>query len=134
MAVPQWTPDLSVGNDVLDGHHQTLFTLLAEIDAGITAGLGEDWARAICQRLTEYMGYHFREEEALQEAAGFPFLQFHRGSHQAIAMRLSALLGGLGQQSLAQVMADIRDFLADWLTHHIEIEDFEYKPYLSQLG
>lgn len=134
MALPQWTPDLSVGNDVLDGHHQTLFQLLAEIDAGIAAGRDEDWARAVCGRLTDYMDYHFREEEALQEAAGFPFLQFHRGSHQAIAMRLSALLSGLGQRPLPQVMIDIRDFLADWLSHHIEIEDFEYKPYLSQHG
>lgn len=134
MSVPQWTPDLSVGHDVLDEHHRTLFELLTELTTGRIAGYDETWARSIGDRLTAYVDYHFREEEALLEAAGFPFLQFHRGSHQAIAMRMRALLDGLGQRPLAGVLTDVQDFLADWLSHHIEIEDFEYKPYLSRQG
>lgn len=131
MGTSQWTVDLSVGHDVLDEHHRTLFDLLAELNAGkLTAT--EAWARGLSDRLMSYMDYHFREEEALLQAAGFPFLQFHRGSHQAIAMRMRGLLDGLGQRPLTEVLAEVEGFLEDWLTHHIEIEDFEYKPYLSQ--
>lgn len=134
MSALRWSADLSVGHEILDKHHQTLFDLLAEIDAGMGNAPGMDWAQGIGARLTDYMDYHFREEEALLEAAGFPFLQFHRGSHQAIAMRLRALLDSLATRPQPEVMAEVRDFLGDWLTHHIEIEDFEYKPYLSSEG
>lgn len=133
MGTSQWTVDLSVGHDILDEHHRTLFGLLAELSAG-KATATEGWARSLSDRLISYTNYHFREEEALLQAAEYPFLQFHRGSHQAIAMRMRGLLDGLGQRPLAEVLAEVEDFLEDWLTHHIEIEDFEYKPYLSQRG
>lgn len=126
----QWTPDLSVGHDVLDGHHQTLFRLLADLTAGMAAMPDEAWARSIGDQLLAYMECHFSEEEALLEAVDYPFLQFHRASHQAISMRMHFLLDGLGLRPLIQVLTDVQNFLADWLSHHIEIEDFEYKPFL----
>lgn len=134
MDTPQWTPSLSVGNDVLDSHHQRLFLLLAELTRGVAAHSDETWARQIGDQLTAYMDYHFRAEEELLAVADYPFLQFHQGSHQAIAMRMRELLAGLGQRPLGEVLAEVQDFLADWLSHHIEIEDFEYKPYLTTSG
>ena len=130
-STPRWTPDLSVGHKELDGHHQTLFDLLARLDHGLETGLGTDWAQAMGQELTAYADYHFQTEEALLEAAGYPFLQFHRASHQAIALRMHALVAQLAGPTLDQAVRDLRDFVADWLAHHIEIEDFEYKPYLD---
>lgn len=130
MDTPKWTLALSVGNDVLDEHHRTLFALLAELSEGMT-GATEDWAMDLGRRLTDYIDYHFREEEAALETAEYPFLAFHRASHMAIAMRMRDLLDGLGKQPLAEVLPDVRDFLADWLSHHIEIEDFEYKSFLA---
>lgn len=134
MDVPQWTPGLSVGHDVLDQHHRALFGLLAELSAGIEQGPDENWARGIGDRLLAYVDYHFREEEALLEAAEYPFLTFHRASHQVIALRMQAVLQGLGRRPLAEVLAELQDFVADWLTHHIEIEDFEYRAFLAPVG
>ena len=131
METPQWTPGLSVGHEMLDEHHRILFRLLAEISQGLTGSGDEDWARGIGAQLLSYMDYHFHAEEALMAAAGYPFLPLHQASHQAIAMRMQALLEPLGQRPMAEVMAGVRDFLGNWLSHHIEIEDFEYRPYLA---
>lgn len=131
MDTPRWTPDLSVGHDVLDEHHQTLFRLLAELDEGLLVPRDRDWLQAISRDLAAYTDYHFRTEEELLEAAGYPFLQFHRASHQAIAMRMHALLERLAEPAQETALAELRDFVADWLSHHIEIEDFEYKPFLA---
>jgi hemerythrin len=116
---------------MLDEHHRILFRLLAEIAQGLESGGGEDWARGIGAQLLSYMDYHFHAEEALLSMAGYPFLPLHHASHQAIALRMRALLAPLGQHPPAEVMAGVRDFLGDWLSHHIEIEDFEYRPYLA---
>lgn len=134
MSTPKWTVGLSVGNEILDEHHRTLFLLLGELASGLDAAKDETWARSIGARLAEYMDYHFREEEAALAAVDYPFLRFHHGSHQAIAMRTHNILSGLGTRPLADVLIELRDFLGDWLTHHIEIEDFEYKPYLAPPG
>ncbi len=134
MKPPQWTAGLSVGHALLDEHHQTLFDLLGELDDGIELGRDEHWAQGLKARLLDYISYHFREEEAALEAVDYPFLQFHRASHQAISMRMHALLDGLGTRPLPQVLGEVRTFLSDWLAHHIEIEDFEYKPYLGAAG
>ena len=130
-STPRWTPDLSVGHKELDRHHQTLFDLLARLDHGLETGQGTDWAQAMGQELTAYADYHFQAEEALLEAADYPFLQFHRATHQPIALRMHALVAQLAGPPLDQAVRDLRDFVADWLAHHIEIEDFEYKPYLD---
>ncbi len=131
MDTPQWTPALSVGHEMLDEHHRILFRLLAEIGRGIDGDDGEAWARDIGAQLLSYMDYHFQAEETLLSVAGYPFLPLHHASHQAIALRVQALLQPLGRHPVRDVMVAVHDFLCDWLSHHIEIEDFEYRPYLA---
>ncbi len=127
-----WTEDLSVGNETLDQHHKRLFALLAEMDlAGAEAG-GFDRVIQIFSQLTDYVAYHFAEEEAMMEKSGFPFVDLHRHSHQTIAMRIADMAAGLDGLNFQRVAGDLRIFLSGWLIHHIEIEDFEYRPYIGK--
>lgn len=127
-----WTQDLSVGNDILDQHHQRLFALLAEIElAGDDVG-GRGTVVQTLRLLTDYIAYHFAEEEAMMEAAGFPFLELHRHSHLTIAMRVADMAAGLNEVNFRKIAGELRGFLSGWLVHHIEIEDFEYRPYINR--
>jgi len=67
-----WTEDMSVGVEVLDGDHQTLFSLLnkmrnAVLGDSTTLVLGE-----VLGELYNYTDYHFKREEAMMLLCGYP--------------------------------------------------------------
>ncbi len=126
-----WTESLSVGNPILDQHHQHLFDLLGQIARIGAGGLGLDTVRAVFDDLNGYIAYHFTEEEAMMERAGFPFLELHKHSHQTIAMRVADLYAELSVANVERVTGELYEFMTGWLVHHIEIEDFEYRPFLA---
>jgi len=128
----EWTENLSVGVPMLDEHHRHLFDLLAQLDAMAESGLSLADVQAVCADLNHYIAYHFAEEEAMMERAGFPFLELHRHSHQTIALRVADMSAALSVANVERVARELHDFLVGWLVHHIEIEDFEYRPFLSQ--
>lgn len=132
MIVLAWTESLSVGVPKLDEHHRHLFALLARI-AGMVedGGLSLESLGAIFAELNRYIAYHFAEEEAMMEQAGFPFLELHRHSHQTIAMRVADMAATLTAAGMESVARELHGFLTGWLIHHIEIEDFEYRPFLA---
>ncbi|KIL99985.1 Hemerythrin [Paramagnetospirillum magnetotacticum MS-1] len=127
----EWTESLSVGVPKLDEHHRHLFHLLDRIDGLAEAGLAQDDVRSVFDELNNYIAYHFSEEEAMMERAGFPFLDLHRHSHQTIAMRVAEMSATLSVANVERVVRELHDFLAGWLVHHIEIEDFEYRPFMT---
>lgn len=129
--MPAWTESLSVGVPVLDEHHRHLFHLLATLDGMAGGGVGQDAVRSVFDDLNGYITYHFAEEEAMMARADFPFLELHRHSHQTIAMRVADMSAALSMANVERVIRELHDFLTGWLVHHIEIEDFEYRPFLS---
>ncbi|ARJ67408.1 hemerythrin [Magnetospirillum sp. ME-1] len=127
-----WTDSLSVGVPKLDEHHRHLFSLLARIAAMVEErGLSLDALGSVFAELNSYIAYHFAEEEAMMERAGFPFLELHRHSHQTIAMRVADMAAALTADDMENTARDLHGFLTGWLIHHIEIEDFEYRPFLA---
>jgi hemerythrin len=128
-----WTESLSVGNPTLDDHHRHLFTLLDRV-AGVGAGPDLGAVRAVFDDLADYIGYHFSEEEAMMAEAGFPFLELHRHSHKTIALRVADMAASLAPDNVERVAGELYAFLTGWLVHHIEIEDFEYRPFLTAGG
>lgn len=134
MDIKRWTDDLSVENDVLDGHHKRLFDLLGDVTRVVDRDGGLHEVVTLFQALNDYIGYHFRTEEAMMEVADFPFLELHRHSHQTIAMRVQDMADSLTEANHAAVARELGQFLSGWLVHHIEIEDFEYRPYVGGQG
>ncbi len=126
-----WTESLSVGNPILDQHHRHLFDLLGQIARMGAGGVGLEAVRTVFDDLNGYIAYHFSEEEAMMEKSGFPFLELHRHSHQTIAMRVADLSAELSVANVERVTGELHDFMTGWLVHHIEIEDFEYRPFLA---
>jgi len=131
MDVRVWTEDLSVGNGLLDQHHQRLFALLGEVSRVVETNGTLAAVAGLVAELNTYVAYHFAEEEAMMDKAGFPFLDLHRHSHQTIAMRVDDFAQALTEATHLTVARELCTFLSGWLFHHIEIEDFEYRPYVG---
>jgi len=125
--VPQWSEALSVGHPTLDDHHRRLFELAGQAFAIRDANA----AGAMLDELLRYTVYHFAEEERLMAAADYPFIELHRDAHRGIALRLEDMVETAAQRPQEELWAEIAVFLSNWLVHHIEIEDFEYREVLA---
>lgn len=133
MPVIEWTDDLSVGVASLDGHHQRLIALLNQLHDVIRRADTSEVVGAILGELIRYTYYHFGEEERLMEVAGYADLAAHRQSHRAITERVREMEAEWEADPRSVIAAELFEFLADWLIHHIRSEDMRYRICLSSI-
>ncbi|MFB0953495.1 MAG: hemerythrin domain-containing protein, partial [Aeromonadaceae bacterium] len=81
MSLVEWSEQFETGHPVVDHQHQSLFSLMNELDQALTDGASEEalWVRLL--RLHELTREHFRCEERLMQELGFPELPAHRAEH-----------------------------------------------------
>lgn len=126
-----WNERYSVGVDLLDQHHRQLAGLINQLgectaERGLTESVGN-----VLDALVRYAEYHFRHEEALLEAAGYPDLDRHRGEHLAFCEIIAdtcyiAMHGIIG-------IDDLLTYLTRWWKEHILLEDMKYRPLIGSI-
>lgn len=132
MKVVEWTDELSVGVASLDTHHQTLIDLLNQLHQVIRNNDTQQVVGEVLGELIRYTYYHFGEEERLLEQAGYDDLDAHRQSHRSIAERVRDMEAEWETDHRSVIAAELFEFLADWLIHHIRNEDMRYRSVLSE--
>lgn len=131
MAYLEWTDNLSVGVPLLDEDHRKLIGLINRVYQSVADGDGEQVVKAVLDELIDYTNYHFRREERMMEAAGYPDTDDHRGVHaelsdQVVDFRRRYLADPSGFKPMT-----VFDFLSEWLMKHIIGRDLKYRPYLE---
>ena len=113
MAVMKWQESFSVGNEKMDAQHKGLVDLVNLLDE-------EDMTGIALERLKSYAQEHFRDEERMLEAAGYPELEDQKAQNQEfenwLAQTHQAYVTGSGSKTLRE---DVQAYLKDWLTDHI---------------
>jgi len=130
MPVIEWSDDLSVGVDVLDGHHKQLIHLMNRLYEVLRSN-DEAVVGQVLGELIRYTYYHFGEEERLMEVRGYPDLDAHRQSHKVIAEHVREMEAEYDSNPRSVIAAELFEFLSDWLIHHIRVEDSRYAPVLT---
>jgi hemerythrin len=105
MALFTWSPEYSVGNDLIDGEHKTLFEMADRLHGAMLSGQG-------------HTRTHFSHEEALMRKHAYPQLPDHAEIHRQLIAKLARLQDALNGRKLSVTM-DTMTFLKDWLQHHI---------------
>jgi hemerythrin len=82
---------------------------------------------AILLELSGYTVVHFREEEELMLASGFPGLTAHKGEHDRLAAHVRGLLDISSKQEALQSAVKTLDL---WLVAHIRVADKEFTDFL----
>lgn len=130
MPVLGWSDDLSVGVELLDGHHKHLFVLLEQLYKAVQGGGSEEAVGKVLDELSAYTEYHFQEEEKLLEQAGFPNLDAHRKVHKALTAQVVGMCRDYKLDPRTVYAAELFQFLSGWLVNHIKVEDFSYRSTL----
>lgn len=120
-----WTPDLLIGNELIDADHQALFEVANRLQAEI---LGEEPEYSIVGEvlveLIEHTGSHFQNEEQLMQEIDFPAYEEHKLQHKVLMDKVNGLhrryMDGRGDMA-----ADVAEFLQKWLLPHIHHADME---------
>ena len=128
-----WSARYSVGVDLLDRQHRALLGLCAAARQCLArppgAGEGPDLHELLAD-MEHYADEHFRTEEALLAAAGFPYMDAQIADHQAYRESLADFLYSASFDRLKA--GTVEQFLLKWWVHHILEGDAAYAGWLAR--
>ena len=133
MALMTWNPRYSVGIGVLDQQHIALFAILNDLYDAMKKGQAQTVTGPLLRKLAEYTHSHFSAEEAMMVSTRYPGLTAHRTKHRDLMKQVEAFRARFDRGDI-MLGVDMFNFLRDWLTTHIQKEDKEYGPWLSEHG
>jgi hemerythrin len=121
----EWDEAWSVGEPHLDEQHKGLIELINRLG-------GETFLPVVLDELQSYVDEHFRDEERMMEAVGFPDLAAHKLQHAAFEEWLEASRQACRSGEVVGLLRDnIRSYLKTWLVNHILVSDKAYSAHLN---
>lgn len=122
-----WKDRYLLGVDALDTQHQELFLYAEKFLDAIEKRESDTRQEAFSQIvgfLTDYIVYHFREEEKYQESIGFAGLEEHRKIHRSFVAAVRSYERRLASyQGDIRVLEELAGTLMVWLTYHVADAD-----------
>ncbi len=129
----QWNRTLAIGVPKVDNEHKHLVDVLNAFYRAFQAGVAREKVFAVLNMLLRYAEIHFRNEEALMEAANYPELQEHRKEHERLIEEVFDL-NARCEVGKTEITFETMEFLKHWLLDHILAEDKKLRDYFEQRG
>jgi hemerythrin len=135
----RWRPDWQLGVEHLDDQHRRLAGLLNSLlqacdCAGADAG-DEEHGRRVAGLLDELYSLtqqHFRDEEDLMRAEGFPGLAGHAREHQMLLGEFKSTLIARLREACCNMDPQTLAALRSWFVVHIARSDREFAEWLER--
>lgn len=122
-----WHSAYECGNATIDNQHRALFIRINHLLAIMLAGKSAEQISESIDVLIRDVVQHFKDEEAIIEAAGFADAVEHAQQHQHLVAKAGELVGLFHAGKLG--FAQLFDFLAhDVIARHMLIEDKKFFP------
>lgn len=120
-----WNDNLASGSTEIDTQHKELFSrinsLLNAFDKGAA---GKEEISKTVQYLTEYVVFHFGNEERHMEKYGYSSMTQHKAQHEQFVKSFMKLKDRLIMEGINPPLAqDTKDLCVDWLLNHIKYSD-----------
>jgi hemerythrin-like metal-binding protein len=132
MGYLEWDEAWTTGIPVIDGQHHRLLALARELFRSFLEGRQADEAERSLLHLSEYVDFHFQEEEALMLRSAWEGLEEHRAAHRDLQAQVRTLVASHLQETPG-LAAEVMDFLRDWLTGHLSTYDRRMAEHLRGL-
>lgn len=117
----EWSETYSVGVDDIDNQHRQLFALINELWRAVNDGSKPPQLDRVFRRLEEYTVRHFRDEEKLMAASGYPGCAEHKRTHVRF---IRCVAEAKANYHAGQGMApETMYFFSNWLVNHVQKDD-----------
>ncbi len=127
----EWDESFATGVVKFDQQHRKLFDMVNELHDAMQKKRSKEAIGSILNRLIEYTGSHFADEEAAFSKFHYPDQAQHKQHHSKLVGQVLELHGKFnsGEAVLTQ---SVIEFLQDWLITHIKGVDKLYGPCLAK--
>lgn len=133
MPLMDWKDEYSVKIAQIDQQHKKLIELINQLNDAMAKGKAKEVLDKILNDLVSYCANHFKLEEQIMQANGYPDFAEHKDKHDKMTAKVLSLkkevAGGKRMISL-----DVMKFLEQWLDKHILGTDKQYGPFLNAKG
>jgi hemerythrin len=133
MALFEWGPKFELGIAQVDAEHRRVVELINTLHDAMAQGRSKEVLSGVLSDLVDYTQVHFRNEEALYRAAGFPATVGHAEIHAGFADRARTLKAGLDAGTTFITMETMQS-LKGWLADHILKSDRAGCDFLKSRG
>ncbi len=88
----------------------------------------------VLKMISEYGEFHFRRQERIMTAVGFPGADAHRREHARFLRWLDDLERECADRADPQTARRLWDDLSAWLCHHVLLQDVAVRPFLVDVA
>ena len=126
-----WKDSFAIGNEEIDKQHKGYLEYLNECYLQTSRNSSAGIDHQLREKLREYAVTHFRFEEALFKANGYPDLESHVKKHKYFESQVAELdVGKAGEKT--RTTESLFVFLRDWFLSHILEDDKKYMSFVMQ--
>lgn len=129
-----WEDEFSVGVGELDEQHKKIISMINLLNESQSETSQVEVVRSVLTEMMRYSKFHLDYEEELLAQNDYPDFKDHKKSHLDYMMAYSSLSIEVMKHNKNQVPDNLLDFLNNWWTHHILVEDMKYKPFFKEKG
>jgi hemerythrin-like metal-binding domain len=129
----EWHDSYSVGIEAIDNDHKKLLNLINQLQTAAHYQTDPQYEREAFDALVDYTKTHFKREEELMEANGYPTYAAHKGEHEAMIAQVNEMLQRY-QAKPHETIEEAVQFLKKWLVGHINGTDQGYSQFLRDKG
>lgn len=125
--------NLLTGNELIDSEHQELIDRINKLVENCENGREKTTAVKTLDFLMDYTEFHFRDEEKLQEEAGYPELENHKQQHAAFEKAVAELKEMLDEEEgpTEAFVAAVNKNITEWFLNHIQVWDKKVAEYVK---
>lgn len=129
----EWTPDISVGDEIIDRQHQKLLKEVNELLSALVSGSADTEIGKTVAFLSEYINEHLAYEEKYMEEHKYPEIEFHKSLHKNFIdhyeMFKKELTDGVQKKEL---IMEVEAYIGNWWIQHIRNEDKKYALFIKE--
>ena len=125
--------NLLTGNELIDGQHKEIIEKINKLVSACDNGSCQIESVKMLDYLADYTEKHFLEEEALQEAVGYPGLKEHKQRHEEFRVAVKELHEMLEEEEgpSPRFVKAVQENIIDWLYRHIKAFDCSVAAYIQ---
>jgi len=133
MAFFEWTDELSVNVQVIDGQHKKLVEMVNALNEAMLARRGREMQKTTIDAMVDYAATHFKLEEGYMKKFHYPGYETHKSEHDEFTRTALDLKERADRKGFGLTL-EIMGFLKNWLQNHIMGTDKKYSGFFNEHG
>ena len=123
----EWSERFSLNHELLDAQHQELFELANAAQSLNPNNANKAELGRLFKEFYDYMGKHFKEEEAYMQSIDYPLYEKHKKFHESIIEGMTKILKE--KKGVVELQKSIQMIAKKWLAEHILENDLQIEKW-----